>query len=48
MGRAVPDISENRLKNSGSTTPGSEPDAMRFVGFVAQELKRILGDGVRP
>ena len=47
MGRAVPDISENRLKNSGSTTPGSEPDAMRFVG-VAEELKRILGDGVRP
>jgi hypothetical protein len=30
-GRAVPDISENRLKNSGSTTPEWEQDAKRIV-----------------
>lgn len=39
---------ENRLKNSGATTPELEHDAMRFVGFVAEEVKRILGDRVGP
>jgi predicted nucleotidyltransferase len=39
---------ENRLKNSGLTTPELEQDAMRFVGFVAEEVKHILGDRVGP
>jgi hypothetical protein len=28
--------------------PESEQDAMRFVGCVAEQVKRRLGDGVRP
>ena len=34
---------ENRMKNSGSTTPELESDAMRFVSFVANEVRRVLG-----
>jgi hypothetical protein len=33
---------DRRLKNGGSTTPQSELDAMRFVGFVTGEVNRIL------
>jgi predicted nucleotidyltransferase len=35
---------ENRLKNRGSTTAQLEQDAMRFVEFVAGEVKRALRD----
>jgi len=38
---------ENRLRNSGSNTPESEREAMRFVSFVANEVERILGNPVR-
>jgi len=34
---------ENRLKDSASTTPESERDAMSFVTFVTEEVERILG-----
>ena len=33
---------DNRLKNAGSTTPGLEQDAMRFVEFVTAEVNRVL------
>ncbi|MGA2647731.1 MAG: aminoglycoside adenylyltransferase domain-containing protein [Candidatus Sulfotelmatobacter sp.] len=33
---------ENRLKNSDSTTPELEQGAMRFVSFVSDEVKRIF------
>jgi hypothetical protein len=33
---------ENRLKNSGSTTPKLERDAIRFVEFVTDEAKHKL------
>lgn len=33
---------ENRLKNTGSTTRQLEQDAMRFVTFVTGEVDRIL------
>jgi hypothetical protein len=33
---------ENRLRKSGSTTPESECDAMRFVTFVADEVERTF------
>jgi len=33
---------ENRLKNSGSTTAESERDAIGFVSFVADEVKRTF------
>jgi hypothetical protein len=33
---------ENRLKHSGSTTPQLEHDAMGFVTFVTDEVKRIF------
>jgi len=33
---------DNRLRNAGSTTPQLEEDAMGFVGFVANEVGRIL------
>jgi hypothetical protein len=33
---------ENRLKNSGSTTPELEHDAVCFVRFVADEVNRML------
>ncbi len=33
---------ENRLKNSGSTTPELEDAAMRFISFIGAEVKRIL------
>jgi predicted nucleotidyltransferase len=32
---------ENRLRNSGTTTPELERDAMRFVNFVAAEVERV-------
>lgn len=33
---------DNRLKNAGSTTPQLEQDVMRFVGFVTDEVNRVL------
>jgi len=33
---------ENRLKNSGSTTPALEGDALRFLSFVGGEVERAL------
>jgi Domain of unknown function (DUF4111) len=33
---------ENRPKNTGSTNPQSEQDAMRFVAFVTGEVRQIL------
>jgi hypothetical protein len=33
---------ENRLKNSGSTTPDLEQGAMRFVSFISDEVKRMF------
>jgi hypothetical protein len=33
---------DNRLKNPGSTTTQLERDAMRFIGFVTGEVKRVL------
>jgi Domain of unknown function (DUF4111) len=33
---------ENRLRNSGATTPELERDAVRFVSFVADEVERIF------
>jgi predicted nucleotidyltransferase len=33
---------ENRLKNSGATTPELEQDAVRFVEFVTAEVTRVL------
>jgi hypothetical protein len=38
---------ENRLRNSGSTTLELEDKAIRFVSFVTDEVKRILGNPVR-
>ena len=40
---AIHAAKNNRLKNAGSTTPQLEQDAMRFVGFVTDEVSRILG-----
>jgi hypothetical protein len=34
---------DNRLKNTGSTTPQMDQDAMGFLGFVSDELNRLLG-----
>ncbi|MGA8216616.1 MAG: aminoglycoside adenylyltransferase domain-containing protein [Candidatus Sulfotelmatobacter sp.] len=39
---------ENRIKNSGSTTSELEDSAKEFVGFVANEVNRIMGNPVRP
>jgi len=39
---------ENRIKNSGSTTSELEDSAKEFVGFVAKEVNRIMGNPVRP
>jgi len=33
---------DNRLKNSGSTNPQLEQDAMQFVEFVTREVKSVL------
>ncbi len=33
---------ENRLKNTGSTTPQLEHDAIHFVEFVTGEVNRVL------
>jgi predicted nucleotidyltransferase len=33
---------DNRLKNAGSTSPQLERDAMGFVGFVSEEVHRLL------
>jgi hypothetical protein len=32
---------ENRLKNSGSTTPHLENEAIRFVEFVTGEVNQV-------
>jgi Domain of unknown function (DUF4111) len=43
MWRAIiEDARENRLKNTGSTTPQLEQDAIRFVEFVTSEVNRVL------
>jgi hypothetical protein len=33
---------DNRLRNAGSTTPQMDQDAMGFLGFVSDELNRLL------
>lgn len=38
---------ENRLTNSGSTTPELEEDAMRFINFVGGEVRRLLSNPVK-
>jgi hypothetical protein len=39
---AIRTAKDNRLKNNGSTTPGLEQDAIRFVEFATNEVKRAL------
>jgi Domain of unknown function (DUF4111) len=39
---------DNRLKNSGSTTPQLEQDVMRFVEFVTGEVNRTLKRSSQP